>query len=111
MSQPSQPVEKIDLSPQLKRPLQLWNPLDYLLLLYWVFYFPQALLWYEDKWESYKNLNKGRTTGELWIYIIESRVLRRFLLQALILAYIGLISTNSQMLNDRKKAPKKQGVS
>ncbi|NJO30412.1 MAG: ATP-binding protein [Richelia sp. SL_2_1] len=42
------PVPLLDLAPKLKRPLSLWNPLDYLLLLYWVFYFPQALRWYVD---------------------------------------------------------------
>lgn len=45
MSQ-SQPVPKLDLAPKLKRSLSLWNPLDYLRLLYWVFYFPQAIRWY-----------------------------------------------------------------
>jgi len=42
------PVPRLDLAPKLKRPLSLWNPLDYLRLLYWVFYFPQALQWYVD---------------------------------------------------------------
>ncbi|MEH1869647.1 MAG: helix-turn-helix domain-containing protein [Nostoc sp.] len=40
------PVPRLDLAPKLKRPLSLWNPLDYLRLLYWVFFFPQALRWY-----------------------------------------------------------------
>jgi hypothetical protein len=47
MSQ-SQPVPKLDLAPKLRRPLSLWNPLDYLRLLYWMFYFPQAIRWYVD---------------------------------------------------------------
>lgn len=42
------PVPRLDLAPKLKRPLSLWNPLDYLRLLYWVFFFPQALHWYID---------------------------------------------------------------
>ena len=41
-------VPLLDLAPKLKRPLSLWNPLDYLLLLYWVFYFPQAIRWYVE---------------------------------------------------------------
>jgi hypothetical protein len=40
------PVPRLDLSPRLERRLSLWNPLDYLRLLLWVFYFPQALRWY-----------------------------------------------------------------
>ena len=39
-------VPRMDLAPKLQRPLQPWNPLDYLRLLYWVFFFPQALRWY-----------------------------------------------------------------
>ncbi|QWK11032.1 MAG: ATP-binding protein [Thermoflexus hugenholtzii] len=41
-------VPRLDLAPKLKRPLQPWNPLDYLRLLYWVFFFPQALRWYVE---------------------------------------------------------------
>jgi hypothetical protein len=41
-------VPLLDLAPKLKRPLSLWNPLDYLRLLYWVFYFPQAIRWYVE---------------------------------------------------------------
>ncbi|WP_414621742.1 ATP-binding protein [Calothrix sp. CCY 0018] len=41
-----QPVPRLDLAPKLTRPLSLWNPLDYLRLLYWSFFFPQALRWY-----------------------------------------------------------------
>lgn len=42
------PVPRLDLAPKLDRPLSLLNPLDYLRLLYWVFFFPQALRWYAD---------------------------------------------------------------
>ncbi len=31
-------VPTINLAPKLRRDLSLWNPFDYLLLLYWVFY-------------------------------------------------------------------------
>ena len=41
-------VPKLDLAPKLKRPLSILNPLDYLRLLYWLFYFPQGLKWYLD---------------------------------------------------------------
>lgn len=39
-------VPSLDLVPRLNRPLSLWNPLDYLRLFYWAFFFPQALPWY-----------------------------------------------------------------
>ena len=57
----SKPVPQLDLAPKLKRPLSLWNPLDYLLLFYWVFYFPQALHWYEKKWGDGKTLREYTT--------------------------------------------------
>jgi hypothetical protein len=50
------PVPRLDLAPKLKRPLSLWNPLDYLRLLYWVFYFPQALRWYLKEYNNHENL-------------------------------------------------------
>ncbi|NEP44862.1 MAG: ATP-binding protein, partial [Okeania sp. SIO2H7] len=48
MSKNNNPVPRLDLAPKLKRPLSLWNPLDYLRLLYWVFFFPQAVRWYVE---------------------------------------------------------------
>ena len=41
-------VPKLNLAPRLTRPLSLWNPLDYFRLLYWVFYFLQAIRWYVE---------------------------------------------------------------
>lgn len=40
-------VPRWDLAPKLDRPLSLWKPQDYALIIYWVFFFPQALKWYE----------------------------------------------------------------
>ena len=45
MSDRNTDVPRLDLAPKLKKPLSLSNPLDYLRLLYWVFFFPQALRW------------------------------------------------------------------
>jgi hypothetical protein len=45
----SNSVPKLNLAPKLKRPLSLSNPLDYLHLLYWIFFFPQAINWYIDR--------------------------------------------------------------
>lgn len=42
------PVPLLDLAPKLDRPLSLWNPVDYLRVLYWTFFFPQALGWYVE---------------------------------------------------------------
>ncbi|MEM9272575.1 MAG: ATP-binding protein [Cyanobacteria bacterium P01_F01_bin.143] len=81
-------VPKLDLAPKLKRPLSLWNPLDYLRLLYWVFYFPQALRWYVDTFgggyipEQEMNVQKG-------LQILQQNVVqRRLLLQGSLLTII-----------------------
>jgi hypothetical protein len=66
----------------------LWNPLDYLRLLYWVFFFPQALRWYVDtfgggyipEWEM--NWRKGL---EL---LRQKAIQRQLLLQGLVLTVI-----------------------
>lgn len=62
MTQPNS-VPQLNLAPQLNRPLSLWNPFDYLRFLYWIFFFPQALRWYE---EQYPIDNKSNQI-KLWI--------------------------------------------
>jgi hypothetical protein len=82
------PVPRLDLAPKLKRPLSLWNPLDYLRLLYWVFFFPQALRWYVDTFgggyipEEEMNWRKG------WELLTQNSIQRQFLLQALLLTVV-----------------------
>lgn len=48
-------VSPLDLAPKLKRPLSLRNPLDYVHLLYWVFFFPQAIRWYVNQFCQAEN--------------------------------------------------------
>jgi len=87
MNQPN-PVPRLDLAPKLKRPLSLWNPLDYLRLLYWVFYFPQALRWYVDTFgggyipEREMNWRKG------WEILRQNPIQRQLLLQGLVLTVV-----------------------
>jgi hypothetical protein len=70
------PSPPFSYAPRRQRPLSLWNPLDYLVLLYWVFYFPQALRWY------------GETFFELPVDIkgwqAQDAVQRRLVLQGLL---------------------------
>ncbi|MEM9542959.1 MAG: ATP-binding protein [Cyanobacteria bacterium P01_E01_bin.42] len=79
------PLPRLDLAPKLDRPLSLRNPLDYLRLLYWVFYFPQALRWYVDEFgggyipESEMNIRKGLQI------LRENAIQRQLLLQGIIL--------------------------
>ncbi|MDF0552239.1 ATP-binding protein [Kamptonema sp. UHCC 0994] len=65
MSQKSNPVPRLNLAPKLSRPLSLWNPLDYLRLLYWVFFFPQALRSYIDTFGG-NGFDEAKTWQERW---------------------------------------------
>ncbi|MEA5552587.1 ATP-binding protein [Anabaena cylindrica UHCC 0172] len=82
------PVPRLDLAPKLRHPLSLWNPLDYLLLLYWVFYFPQALRWYVDTFgggyipEEQMNWSKGLEI------LRQNSVQRQLLFQGVVLTII-----------------------
>ena len=78
-------VPRLDLAPKLRRPLQLWNPMDYLRLLYWVFYFPQALRWYA---ETFASEHKSDEIRALLRSIIQDDVLRNIILQASILCLV-----------------------
>ena len=85
MNKNTKTLPRLDLAPKLNRPLSLWNPLDYLRLLYWVFYFPQALRWYVDTFgggyipEEEMNVRKGLQI------LRENAIQRQLLLQGIIL--------------------------
>ncbi|MEG3959411.1 ATP-binding protein, partial [Microcoleus sp. herbarium2] len=88
MSQNDRPVPRLDLAPKLKRPLCLWNPLDYLRLLYWVFFFPQAVRWYESTFGGESNLQEAKTWPEKWEWLRHNSVQRQLILQALMLIIV-----------------------
>ncbi|HSF75644.1 MAG TPA: ATP-binding protein, partial [Microcoleus sp.] len=94
MSQNDRPVPRLDLAPKLKRPLSLWNPLDYLRLLYWVFFFPQALRWYESTFGGKSNLKDAKTWREKWEWLRQNSVQRQLILQALVLIIVMPIGLN-----------------
>ncbi|MCC3565155.1 MULTISPECIES: ATP-binding protein [unclassified Microcoleus] len=91
MSQNHPPIPRLDLAPKLKRPLSLWNPLDYLRLLYWVFYFPQALRWYESTFGGESSLKDAKSWREKWEWLRQNAVQRQLILQALVLIIVILI--------------------
>jgi hypothetical protein len=79
-------VPRLDLAPKLERPLSLWNPLDYLRLLYWALFFPQALRWYVQVFgiQEYRTTAGGKAA---WEAVRRDPAQRRLVSQAL----IGLI--------------------
>lgn len=81
-------VPRLDLAPKLKRPLSLWNPLDYLRLLYWVFFFPQALRWYVEEFGGGFLEPHEMTLRKGWDLLRQNPIQRQFLLQGLVLTVI-----------------------
>src|SRR5919202_835294 len=81
------PVPRLDLAPKLRRPLSLWNPLDYLRLLYWIFLFPQALRKYVH---VYSGLipNEDQSQQNVW-KIWPNITLTQLVLQGVVLAVIA----------------------
>jgi hypothetical protein len=85
-------VPLLDLAPKLKRPLSLWNPLDYLLLLYWVFYFPQAISWYVETFCEPLPESDLLTWQQRWELIQNSSRKRQLLIMGLFLvAFISVL--------------------
>ncbi|MFN6531349.1 ATP-binding protein [Nostoc sp. ChiSLP03a] len=88
--QPS--VPRLDLTPKLKRPLSLWNPLDYLRLLYWVFFFPQALRWYVDRFGGWYIPEEEMNWQKVWEWLRQNPIQRQLLFQGLIVKVATLLN-------------------
>ncbi|MCP4214239.1 MAG: hypothetical protein GY765_06260 [bacterium] len=80
-------VPRLDLAPKLKRTLSLWNPLDYLRLLYWGFFFPQAIPWYVKSFgkPEYQHISGENAILEVFRY---DPVQRRLMIQGFIILII-----------------------
>ncbi|MEM9803815.1 MAG: ATP-binding protein [Cyanobacteria bacterium P01_D01_bin.56] len=79
-------VPRLNLAPKRRRPLSLWNPIDYLLLLYWVFFFPQALRWYEVNFGIEQQLKDCKTWKQRFQWIQSAQLERKFWMQGTILS-------------------------
>jgi hypothetical protein len=83
-----QPVPRLDLAPKLKRPLSLWNPLDYLRLLYWVFFFPQALRWYVNTFGGGYIPPREMDGHKALKLLFQNSIQRQLLFQGLVLTVV-----------------------
>ena len=83
------PVPRLDLAPKRKKPLSLWNPLDYLTLLYWAFFFPQAIRWYVETFGLPEYQKK--TGGDVWQVLLHDPVQRRLMFQVLMTSLICMV--------------------
>ncbi|MGD1900419.1 MAG: hypothetical protein ACFB16_26195, partial [Phormidesmis sp.] len=82
-------VPQLDLAPKRRKLLSLWNPLDYLQLLSWVFFFPQAVRWYVETLCEKQALNNCATWAERRWWWKNSPKQRSFWLQGLLLTMIA----------------------
>ncbi|MEM8637908.1 MAG: hypothetical protein AAGG51_03685 [Cyanobacteria bacterium P01_G01_bin.54] len=88
-------MPRLDLAPKLKRPLSLWNPLDYARLLYWIFYFPQAFRWYVETFGT-EYIPRGKGGFRKGIRLLRTDAVQRNLwLQGLILSLIVSLAVRS----------------
>jgi hypothetical protein len=101
MSEQDSPVPLLDLAPKLKRSLRLWWPPDYLRLLYWVFFFPQAIRWYVDKFNSQKSDGERKGWRNFIGLLRIDSALRNLYIQGLVLTFTTFLSLNLglQVLN------------
>jgi hypothetical protein len=81
-------VPILDLAPKLKRPLSLWKPLDYLRLLYWAFFFPQAVSWYDKKFGDGTDFSDENTWKERWQWLKKNTIQQRLIFQSLLILLI-----------------------
>ncbi|HOT90995.1 MAG TPA: hypothetical protein PLJ78_03135 [Anaerolineae bacterium] len=81
-------VPRLDLAPKRKKPLSLWNPLDYLTLLYWAFLFPQAIRWYVETFGLPEY--QGKIGREVWQVLAHDPVQRNLVLQMFVILLILL---------------------
>ncbi len=86
-------VPRLNLAPKRRKPLSLWNPLDYLQLLGWVFFFPQALRWYVEVFGEEKGLSDCKTWVEQQQWWSHAPIRRNFWLQGLLLTVIAPVAT------------------
>ncbi len=99
MTTPTVPL--LDLAPKRKTPLSLWNPLDYLLLLYWVFFFPQAIRWYVEKFGTVEYKPENRNWRGFFKLLRDDSIQRNLFAQGLLLTLlvIEVITFGSAILN------------
>jgi len=83
-------IPKLDLAPKRTKPLALWNPWDYLVLLYWCFFFPQALRWYVQKFGTvqYEPRKQRQNWRDLLKLLRVDPIQRNLIFQSIILTIL-----------------------
>jgi len=84
------PIPLLDLAPKRKTPLSLRNPLDYIILFYWAFFFPQALRWYVETFRKVEYKREDRHWRGFLQVLRDDKLQRNLLIQG---GFIILIVT------------------
>lgn len=84
-------VPRLNLAPKLNRPLSLRDPVDYLRLLRWALFFPQALRWYVEQFGApeYQVTRGRRAIGRA---LRHDPVQRRLVVQAIVIPFPVVVS-------------------
>ena len=88
MSDRNTDVPRLDLAPKFKISLSLSKPIDYLRLLYWMFFFPQALRWYVQNRGSI--LEKNKNSKKYFGLVLNS--ISRLLTQVMVVIFMTLLT-------------------
>ncbi|MEG3970602.1 ATP-binding protein [Microcoleus sp. T2B6] len=88
MSDRNTDIPRLDLAPKFKISLSLSKPIDYLRLLYWMFFFPQALRWYVQNRGSI--LEKNKNSKKYFGLVINS--ISRLLIQVMVVIFMTLLT-------------------
>ena len=81
-------IPRLDLAPKRRRAFSLWNPFDYFLLLYWVFFFPQAIRWYVNHFGEVKYVLSDRNYRRLLGVLQRDPVQLNLVIQGLLLTIL-----------------------
>ena len=98
-------IPRLDLAPKRRRAFSLWNPFDYFLLLYWVFFFPQAIRWYVNHFGEVKYVLSDRNYRRLLGVLQRDPVQLNLVIQGLLLTILtpvgiaGLLDWSGAAIN------------
>ncbi|MDJ0774135.1 MAG: ATP-binding protein [Mastigocoleus sp. MO_167.B18] len=81
-------VPRLDLAPKLKRPLSLWKPVDYLRILYWVLFFPQAFQWYVDTFGGGSLSKQDNNRKSVLNFIPGNSIEKQLFIQSCLLVFV-----------------------
>ncbi len=81
----SNTIPKLDLAPQLKRPLSIWNPFGLSFDFILDFFLSSSIKWYEDEYCGRNWQKQSTVNNEQWQKLRQHSQLLKFLFQGILL--------------------------